>query len=113
MATKSGIKAGDRVKVGLGGKKMYGKDMDDLNKGDKVLCIDPESESKMTGETELLWTVIESTITRVTRFTGIRTEETSHNYLRSDGVWSNENDENFHLSMDLGKWDRGFEDGVQ
>ena len=87
-------KEGDRVKTGLGGRKMRREDVErtGLKKGDKVLCIDPDSEMQLNEETEMLRTVRENTVTRIA-LNGIRTEKTAHNYLRDDGVWSYAEDE--------------------
>jgi len=63
-----------------------------LKEGDTVLCIDPDSEMRRNEEPEMLWTVRESTITRIAR-NGIRTERTAHDYLRVDGLWSYSEDE--------------------
>ena len=97
MEVKEEIKrqAGDRVKTYVKGKVMDKAAMEEmgLKVGDIVLCIDPESHMKGLDEPELLWTVYEAPITRITRYTGIRTEETAHNFLREDGLWSDENDE--------------------
>jgi hypothetical protein len=97
METKEGKKyhAGDRVRMSGKGKVMDKAAMEKLGlkAGDTVLCIDPESSMRRNEENEMHWTVYEAAITRITRYTGIRTEETSHNYLREDGLWSNENDE--------------------
>ena len=88
------IEKGERVKVGIGGQKMWKSDIVELGlkAGDTILCIDPDSEMQRNGESEMLWTVREETLTRIAR-NGIRTERTSHDYLRVDGLWSHSDDE--------------------
>jgi len=95
MEEKEEIKRGSRVKRLGKGKVMFKRDMEELGLkvGDTVLCIDPESGMKRNDETGIMWTVYEGIITRITRYTGIRTEETAHNYLRADGIWSDNGDE--------------------
>jgi hypothetical protein len=87
--------AGDRVKMSGKGEVKDGVAMEEMGVkvGNIVLCINPESGMIRNEENEMHWTVYEAAITRVTRYTGIRTEETAHNYLREDGLWSDENDE--------------------
>lgn len=87
--------AGSRVKILGKGRKMDGKAMDTehLKIGDNILAIDPESGMKRIGEDQIYFTVYKAPITKVTRYTGIRTGETAHNYLRDDGLWSNDRQE--------------------
>jgi len=85
---------GSRVAVGVNGRKMKRGDIEalGLKEGDKVLCIDPDSEMRRNEEKEMMWTVIESTIIRIA-MNGIRTEKTAHDFLRDDGIWSHSDDE--------------------
>ena len=92
---KAEYHAGDRVKMSGNGKVMNRDAMEQmgLKIGDTILAIDPESGMKKNGEDGIYFTVYEAEITRITRTTGIRTEETAHNYLRTDGLWSDDMDE--------------------
>ena len=87
--------AGSRVKMLGKGRKMGKAEMIEceVKVGDIVLAIEPDSEMRLNAEDGMYWTVYEAKVTRVSRFTGIRTKKTAHNYLRADGLWSNSDDE--------------------
>lgn len=87
-------RAGDRVKMTGKGEIMKKTAIEEmgLKVGDMVMCIDPDSKSELLSEKGWHWTVYKQKVRRIAR-KGIRTERTSHDFLREDGLWSYAEDE--------------------